>query len=125
MLLDALETYQISPTLWSDVKTVKRTKNQLLIDHLHFDEVYAHIGTTKITVDYPSQLQQMDNGLTGHDRVFIAGDARYENGKIKLLLGAMHDAMQAVNAATQLLYPSEHYQPIVSTHHPIFKEWET
>ena len=124
MLLDSLANLQIPILLWSDIKLLKKIKNQLSIDTIHFDHVYAHIGTIKTTVDYPVRIQQLDNGTTTNSRFFIAGDARNENGKIKLLLGAMHDAMQAVNEATQFLKPTEHYQPIVSTHHSIFKEWE-
>ena len=124
MLLDALVLKKIPITLWSKVETLTIKDNQISINQLRFDDVYGHIGTNKGIISYPLTIVQKDNGLTNHPSIFIAGDARYEPGKIKLLIGAMHDAMQAVNTITQRLYPNEYYQPIVSTHHPIFKEWE-
>lgn len=125
ILMDALDTSNISISQWSDVKSIQLTEKKLVIDDVHFDRVYVQIGTAKTLINYPSPLKQIDNGLTELNRIFIAGDARYENGKVKLLLGAMHDAMQAVNHATQVIHPDEYFQPIVSTHHPIFKEWES
>lgn len=124
MLLDALMSEKIPISLWAEVETFMQHDNQISINQHRFDEVYCHIGTNKGIISYPLTIVQTDNGLTNHPSIFVAGDARYEQGKIKLLIGAMHDAMQGVNAITQRLYPNEHYQPIVSTHHSVFKEWE-
>ncbi|MEK5184881.1 hypothetical protein [Solibacillus sp. FSL W7-1324] len=73
--------------------------------------------------DFEGRIAQRDNGLTNFRGYFVAGDARFEQGKLKLIHGATHDAMQAVNAAFQYIHEGATYQPIVSTHEPIFKEW--
>jgi len=85
--------------------------------------VFCHIGSKKRTIDFKGRIKQRDNGLTSFCGYFVAGDARYEQGKLKLIQGATHDAMQAVNAAFQYIHEGANYQPIVSTHDPIFKEW--
>lgn len=88
-----------------------------------FEAVFCHIGSKKRTIKFKEHIAQRDNGLTNFRGYFVAGDARYEQGKLKLIHGATHDAMQAVNAAFQYIHDGATYQPIVSTHDPIFKEW--
>ncbi|WP_339264319.1 NAD(P)/FAD-dependent oxidoreductase [Solibacillus sp. FSL W7-1472] len=88
-----------------------------------YEAVFCHIGSKKRTIEFNGRIAQRDNGLTNCRGYFVAGDARYEQGKLKLIHGATHDAMQAVNAAFQYLHEGANYQPIVSTHDPIFKEW--
>jgi ferredoxin/flavodoxin---NADP+ reductase len=90
-----------------------------------YDKVYCHIGTEKFSVKLDERVIQRDNGYTTLPGYFVAGDARFEQGKIKLIHGATHDAMQAVNAAKQYLDQEATYQPIVSTHEPKFKEWNS
>ncbi|MGN7476259.1 NAD(P)/FAD-dependent oxidoreductase [Solibacillus silvestris] len=94
-----------------------------------FDEdghhlIFCHIGTKKRLIEHERRIVQSDNGLTDFPGYFVAGDARHEQGKLKLIHGATHDAMQAVNSAFQHLHKNGNYQPIVSTHEPIFKEWK-
>ncbi|MBD8036245.1 NAD(P)/FAD-dependent oxidoreductase [Solibacillus sp. A46] len=88
-----------------------------------YEAVFCHIGSKKYTIDFKGCIAQRDNGLTNCRGYFVAGEARYEQGKLKLIHGATHDAMQAVNAAFQYIHEGATYQPIVSTHDPIFKEW--
>lgn len=88
-----------------------------------YEAVFCHIGSKKRTIEFKRRIEQRDNGITNLRGYFVAGDARYEQGKLKLIHGATHDAMQAVNAAFQYIHKGANYQPIVSTHDPIFKEW--
>ena len=98
------------------------------IEYFHerdYERIYCHIGTEKYSVKLENRVTQLDNGYTSLPGYFVAGDARFEQGKIKLIHGATHDAMQAVNAAMQYLDHEATYQPIVSTHEPKFKEWNS
>ena len=84
-----------------------------------FDVIYCHIGSDVQTVKRPFRtLAREQRGY------FTAGDVHKADGKLKLIHGATHDAMQAVNKAYQYMYKGGTYQPVVSTHHPIFKEWD-
>lgn len=85
-----------------------------------FEYMYGHIGSHTKTLKRPFHTL-----AAPHAGYFTAGDVHQMDGKLKLIHGATHDAMQAVNAAYQFLHADATYQPIVSTHHPIFKEWNT
>ena len=89
----------------------------------YFEHVFVHIGTRKTKARFPSYVST-DNGHTTISGLYVAGDIRFETGKMKLLLGAAHDAMQAANNAMQFLQEEAHYQPVVSTHDPVFKGWK-
>ena len=105
------------------VSALRLVDSHIAFGEIRFDKAYAHVGVDKQTVKCMPTYKLIDNGLTTVEGLFVAGDVRNEPGKLKLLLGAAHDAMQAANAAKQYLHPVDYYQPIVSTHHPIFKEW--
>ena len=124
ILMDEVKRLCIQVIAYKDTKTWVSVREGIEIDRVYYDEVYAHIGTKKITIILPEMLHQHDNSKTSIDGMFVAGDARNEYGKQKLIIGAIHDAMQAVNEANLYLHPDHTYQPIVSTHHPIFKEWD-
>lgn len=124
ILMDEIKRLCIQVFRYKNTKTWVSIREGIEIDRSYYDEVYAHIGTKKLTISLPETLQQLDNGKTSTSGIFIAGDSRNEYGKQKLIIGAIHDAMQAVNEANLYLHPDHMYQPIVSTHHPIFKEWD-
>ena len=124
ILMDELKRLSIQVMAYKNTKAWLPVKDGIEIDKMYYDEVYAHIGTKKLTIALPETLHQHDNSKTSINGIFVAGDARNEYGKQKLIIGAIHDAMQAVNEANLYLHPDHTYQPIVSTHHPIFKEWD-
>lgn len=114
-------TIQIYPFEW--VEQLCLINGMPTISGENFEKVFVHVGVQKQKIVYTPKYELLDNGLTSVAGLFVAGDVRNETGKLKLLLGAAHDAMQASNEVNRYLYPEDHYQPIVSTHHPIFKEW--
>lgn len=52
--------------------------------------------------------------------IYTAGDSHYYEGKLNLLSGAFHDAMQAVANISQYLDPDSSFQGTVSTHNSRF-----
>ena len=88
-----------------------------------FQSIFVHVGTKKQALKLP-RFQALDNGITTIPGLFIAGDIRHEAGKLKLIVGAIHDAMQAANSANQFIHPQAHYQPVVSTHDATMKGWD-
>jgi len=124
ILMDEIKRLCIQVIHYKNTKTWVSVREGIEIDRIYYDEVYAHIGTKKLTIALPETMHQHDNSKTSINGMFVAGDARNEYGKQKLIIGAIHDAMQAVNEANLYLHPHHTYQPIVSTHHPIFKEWD-
>ena len=124
ILIDEIKRLCIQVIHYKNTKSWVSVREGIEIDRIYYAEVYAHIGTKKLTISLPETLHQLDNGKTSTSGMFIAGDSRNEYGKQKLIIGAIHDAMQAVNEANLYLHPDHMYQPIVSTHHPIFKEWD-
>lgn len=110
MLLEPLQAIRTAPLQLAEAASVNGEA---------FDAIYCHIGSDVVTMKRPFRtLQQAQHGY------FTAGDVHKAAGKIKLIHGATHDAMQAVNNAYQYIHKDNTYQPIVSTHHPIFKEWD-
>ncbi|MER2128187.1 NAD(P)/FAD-dependent oxidoreductase [Solibacillus sp.] len=122
ILMDAIEALQI-PTRSLQHTQIDYHLSTFSINDEPFSHVFCHIGTTKESFTLPCRVVQKDNSYTSLAGYFIAGDARFEQDKLKLIHGATHDAMQASNAAYLYLNPNDTYQPIVSTHHPIFKDW--
>lgn len=53
--------------------------------------------------------------------VFAAGDAINYDGKVHLIVGAFHDAANAVNRAKQFIEPTAVKTAMVSSHHESFK----
>ncbi len=123
ILMNQLHCLPIERVPFDVVKDMCFEQGLFKIDEATYEKVYAHLGTTKQSIHFSEKLVSLDNGITSIKGLFIAGDARNEDGKLKLIHGATHDAMQAVNEANQYLNKADYYQPIVSTHHPIFKEW--
>lgn len=122
ILMDAIQALQIP------IRSLQHTQidyhlSTFSINDEPFSHVFCHIGTTKESFILPSRVVQKDNSYTSLAGYFIAGDARFEQGKLKLIHGATHDAMQASNAAYLYLNPNDTYQPMVSTHYPNFKDW--
>lgn len=123
LLTEQLERLNIKVMPFKLVKELRMVEGQPSILDERFAMVYVHLGVRKETIFFTPKFKLIDNGLTTVSGLFVAGDVRNESGKLKLLIGAAHDAMQAVNEANRYLNPGDYYQPIVSTHHPIFKEW--
>ena len=123
ILMNQLNDLPIERFTFNTVKGICFKKEVFEIDEAIYEKVFSHLGTTKQSICFSDKLVSLDNGITSVQGLFIAGDARNEHGKLKLIHGATHDAMQAVNEANQYLNKEDFYQPIVSTHHPIFKEW--
>ena len=122
ILMDAIEALDIP------IRSLQHTQidyhlSTFSINNEPFSHIFCHIGTTKDSFELPCRIVQKDNSYTSLAGYFIAGDARFEQGKLKLIHGATHDAMQASNAAYLYLNPNDTYQPMVSTHYPIFKDW--
>lgn len=124
MLMDELAKLNVPIVNLDHIKQIDYDDRIFMFDSLQFDYVFASIGTEKRKIEHRQHIKQIKNGLTNLEGYFVAGDCRYEYGKLKLIHGATHDAMQAVNEATLYLQKSTTYQPIVSTHEPVFKLWE-
>jgi thioredoxin reductase (NADPH) len=61
------------------------------------------------------------NGVTSEPGIFAAGDIISYEGKVHLIAGAFHDAVNAVNQAKLYIQPEAHASGMVSSHNEIFQ----
>ncbi|WP_200816486.1 NAD(P)/FAD-dependent oxidoreductase [Salirhabdus sp. Marseille-P4669] len=61
-------------------------------------------------------------GCTSEQGIFAAGDILSYQGKINLLAGAFHDAVNAVNSVKRYLEPNSNQVAMVSSHNDAFEE---
>ena len=65
-----------------------------------------------------------ENGETTVDGVFAAGDAASYDGKVRLIAGAFHDAVNATNHAKKRIDPEATDTGQVSSHHDVLQKRE-
>lgn len=97
------------------------------------DEVLINHGYNRdISLEFSPDLQPelvddyyykgISPGETSQPGIFAAGDILTFDGKVNLLVGAFHDAVNAVNKAKQYIDPSADKIGMVSSHNETFVE---
>ncbi|MGX7024886.1 NAD(P)/FAD-dependent oxidoreductase [Vagococcus hydrophili] len=67
-------------------------------------------------------FEATEKGQTSVKNIFVAGDAASYEGKVKLIAGAFHDAVNASNGVKVMVDPAASDRGQVSSHHDVLKE---
>ncbi len=97
--------------------------DELVINH-GFDRDSTLIKNSKIEIELLDDffIKGSTKSESSIDGLFAAGDIIKHDGKVHLIMGAFHDATNAVNSAKKYLEPNAAEIAMVSSHNDIFKK---